>query len=114
MRGVIVCKRLTGGYHGCQAAFHIGSAAAIQHSVGYRRLKRIGAPLIQWPGGDDIGMAGKRQQWTVLATSCPEVADFTKGHGLDGKTDFLQSVTHQLLATLVIGCHGCAADQLFG
>src|SRR5690606_4679026 len=55
---------LAGGDKGRQAAFHIGGTPAQQHAVFHAGLKGGMLPVLLRPGGDHVGMTGKRQERT--------------------------------------------------
>ena len=55
-----------GGDEGRERAFHVGSATAIEQSVADRRHERIGGPLVERAGRNDIRMAGEADEQGVL------------------------------------------------
>ena len=52
---------LAGHEHGCQAAFHVGGAASIEHPVAQGGLKRRAVPAGFRAGGHNVGVTGEDQ-----------------------------------------------------
>ncbi len=93
---------------------HVGGAAPVQIAVALDRLEGIGLPLLERPGGHDIGVAGEANHGRAAAAPCPQIVHRAEAHRFDAEAERLQAGSQDLLAASVIGGDGAAADQRFG
>src|SRR5690606_8108875 len=62
-------KALNGNDHRRQAAFHVRRATAAEHALFINQgVEWLMLPALHWAGGHHIGMPGKAQHGTVVAT----------------------------------------------
>ncbi len=111
-----------GGHHEPgDRGFHVGGAAAIELAVAVGRLERVGAPLLHGAGRHHVGVAGEDQQLAVgtraAALDGPQVghAEVVRpaDHGFALEAGGGQAFDQHILAALVFGRDGAAADQVF-
>ncbi|MNJ62810.1 hypothetical protein D3C77_586650 [compost metagenome] len=114
--GVVGDEALGGHYHGRQAAFHVGGAAATEHAVGIDQgVERIVLPGLHRAGRHYIGVTGKAQHRTILGTvGGPEVIDVFDAHRLEHEAGIAQALHHLFLAIGVHWGHRGATDQVAG
>src|SRR4029079_14902089 len=87
-------------------------ATPIQIAVALRWYKRIGMPLVQRTGGNDVGVPRKNHQRCAAAATCPQIIDVAETQVFDRETEFVQALREYLLATRVVWCNRNACDQL--
>ncbi len=104
------------GGEGCDGAFHVGDAAAVDRALGELRAEGIEAPARGVSRRHDVGMAGKDE----MRRRCPDPgveilnvgrAGFGKNDPLRCKTRRFQTRLQHVLRAGVIGRHGRTPHQ---
>ena len=88
--------------HRCEAAFHVGRPARVQHAVLDNGLERIRSPFFARPGRHDIGVPGETKHRAGIALACPQVLDRPERHALKAKAKWLQPLAEQFHAAVVL------------
>ncbi len=104
-------ERLDRDDEGRQRALHVGGAAAVQPAVALGRDERVGAPLIERPRGDDVGVPGEGEQRAAAAAPRPEVGDAVAGERLAAEAERLEARRDQRLAAGVVGRERAPGDE---
>src|SRR5690606_39050118 len=75
-------------------------------------FERIGTPVLDGTGRDDIGVAGEAEQGADGATPCPQVAYLSEWHEFAGEAGRFQPLRNKLEAAGVLRGDGATADQV--
>ena len=106
---------------GGDRGLHVAGAAPIQATVAQRWCERVALPLVERASRHDVGMAGKHQQWGILAGRRPlgpQVGDAKvirpADDGFADEAQRLQTFDDERLTQRVVGGQGRALNQLSG
>ncbi len=98
--------------HRCEAAFHVGRAAADQPVAPDRGGERVDVPLLGRPRRDDVGVAREDERRSRAAAACPKIVDLAEPETLDDEAGGLEQLADQDLAARVGRRNRGPADQL--
>jgi hypothetical protein len=97
-----------------QRAFHVGGAAPVKHAFALYGLERVAVPLIEWSGGDDVGVSCKTQQRASVAAARPQVGYAAAIDVFAIETDAFKAFDDDWQASAVFRGDRAAGNQLFG
>src|SRR4051812_22210960 len=80
------------GHERGDRAFHVSGAAPVQIAIALRGHKRIGMPLIQRTGWNDVGVPGEAEQGRAAAATRPQIIDVAETQALDRETELVQAL----------------------
>ena len=76
------------------------------------RLEGIGAPFVERPGGNYVGVAGEAEYRGTAAALRPEIIDRAEAQAFDGKPGRGKPLDHQCLAPTIGGADRLTRNQL--
>src|SRR6185295_1441341 len=114
MRRVGADEPLRGSNHRGNGTLHVGGAAPDEVTVALDCRERIGGPLIDGSGRDDVDVPGETDQRRCVATPRPQVRDAATIDPLAVETERSEARRNQSQAAGIVGRHRATGDQVPG